>query len=89
VSIQYLQHPIAELCELRRTLRPGAPVVISFSNRCFPAKAVAVWLTLGCQEHQRLVSLFLWESGWGKIMARVAVPPGRRGDPLWIVTGRV
>jgi hypothetical protein len=42
VSIQYLQQPVAVLRELVRVLRPGAPAVISFSNRCFWTKAVAV-----------------------------------------------
>ena len=44
VSIQYVTHPVRLLREVRRVLRPGAPFVVSFSNRCFPTKAVAVWL---------------------------------------------
>ena len=43
VSIQYLQRPVEVLGEVARVLRPGGPVVISFSNRCFWTKAVAVW----------------------------------------------
>src|SRR3954453_2591645 len=34
VSIQYLQQPLAVLPQVARVLRPGAPLVISFSNRC-------------------------------------------------------
>ena len=34
---------VSALSEVRRVLRPGAPFVVSFSNRCFPTKAVAVW----------------------------------------------
>src|SRR5205823_755958 len=49
VSIQYLQRPVAVLREIRRALRPGAPIVISFSNRCFPTKAVAIWRSLDDQ----------------------------------------
>src|SRR5947209_3114016 len=40
VSIQYLQQPVAVLREIVRVLRPSAPVVVSFSNRCFWTKAV-------------------------------------------------
>jgi SAM-dependent methyltransferase len=43
VSIQYLQQPLAVLREAARVLRPGGPIVISFSNRCFWTKAVAIW----------------------------------------------
>src|SRR5947209_11823288 len=32
VSIQYLQQPVSVLRELARVLRPGGPLVISFSN---------------------------------------------------------
>ncbi len=88
VSVQYLQDPLAVLTDLRRCLRPGAPVVISFSNRCFPTKAVAVWLALGGGDHQKLVALYLSEAGFHGIETDEAVPPGRGGDPLWIVTGR-
>ena len=43
VSVQYLQRPVEVFREVRRVLRPGAPFVVSFSNRCFPTKAVAIW----------------------------------------------
>jgi SAM-dependent methyltransferase len=88
VSIQYLQDPVAVLSDLRRCLRPGGPVVISFSNRCFPTKAVAVWLALGGRDHQKLVALYLSEAGFGGIEAEETVPPGQDRDPLWIVSGR-
>ena len=55
VSIQYLQQPVAVLREIVRVLRPGAPIVVSFSNRCFWTKAVAVWRGLDDDGHARLV----------------------------------
>jgi SAM-dependent methyltransferase len=49
VSIQYLQQPVAVLHEVARILKPGQPLVISFSNRCFPTKAVAIIIPLGAR----------------------------------------
>jgi ubiquinone/menaquinone biosynthesis C-methylase UbiE len=41
VSVQYLTRPLEVFADVRRVLRPAGPVVVSFSNRCFPTKAVA------------------------------------------------
>src|SRR5262245_8202933 len=46
VSIQYLTHPIDVLRDVGRVLTPSAPLVVTFSNRCFPTKAVAIWQAL-------------------------------------------
>ena len=87
VSVQYLQHPVAVFREVRRVLRPQAPFVVSFSNRCFPTKAVAIWQALGGPDQQRLVAAYFEAAGFVALSATAAVPA--RGDPLWSVTGRV
>ena len=88
VSIQYVTHPVRLLCELRRVLTPGAPFVVSFSNRCFPTKAVAVWLGTSDQQHLMLVrSYFEAAGGWGDVSAEDRSPDGN-GDPLYAVWAR-
>jgi hypothetical protein len=87
VSVQYLQRPVAVLSEVARVLRPGAPVVISFSNRCFPTKAVAIWGALDGTGHAQLVHLCLQRAGFARIEARVLKPEGGFGDPLTAVVG--
>jgi SAM-dependent methyltransferase len=88
VSVQYLQSPVEVLAEVARVLRPGGPVAITFSNRCFPTKAVAIWQIMPDADHQRLVMLYLQRAGFADIEARTLCAPGNGGDPLWAVIGR-
>jgi hypothetical protein len=87
VSVQYLQAPVAVLSDLRRVIRPGGPVVISFSNRCFPTKAVAVWQALDDRGHAMLVDRYLRAAGFGEVEIHRLVD-GRASDPLIAVVGR-
>jgi hypothetical protein len=87
VGIQYLQQPVPVLQSLRQTLKPGAPLVISFSNRCFPTKAIAVWLRLDDRGHATLVQHYLDAAGFGDIEAHLLVD-GRRSDPLVAMIAR-
>lgn len=88
VSIQYVTHPLRLFRELRRVLRPGAPFVVSFSNRCFPTKAVAVWLASTDHQHVELVrSYFEGSGGWIGVTGADRSPDGN-GDPLYAVWAR-
>jgi hypothetical protein len=88
VSIQYLQTPVAVLRELARVLKPGAPAVITFSNRCFPTKAIALWQALSDEQHAGLVALYLGRAGFSAVETRSADRIARGGDPLYAVIGR-
>jgi SAM-dependent methyltransferase len=85
VSVQYLQRPIEVFREVARVLRPGAPFVVTFSNRCFPTKAVAIWQALAGPDQQQLVALYMQRAGFGSIDASEVVPD--YGDPIWAVIG--
>jgi hypothetical protein len=87
VAIQYLQRPVEVLSEVARALKPGAPLVISFSNRCFPTKAVAIWRTLDQEGHVQLVNLYLRKAGFSAVEADLLMD-GESSDPLIVVTGR-
>jgi SAM-dependent methyltransferase len=92
VSIDYLTRPIEVLTEVARVLRKGAPVVITFSNRCFPTKAVHGWLSTDDAGRAAIVAHYLRVAG-GFTEPEVAerTPPrssGYRGDPLYAVVAR-
>ena len=75
VSVQYLIQPVEVFRELRRVLRPGAPFVVTFSNRIFPEKAVAIWLACNAEERARLVgAYFHYAEGWDGITAKDRSP---------------
>lgn len=88
VSIQYVTHPLRLFREVHRVLRPGAPLVLSFSNRCFPTKAVAVWLGTTDAQHVTLVrAYFEAAGGWMDVSAEDR-SPGDGRDPLYVVWAR-
>lgn len=92
VSIDYLTQPVAVLREVGRVLKPGAPVVITFSNRCFPTKAVRVWHALDDAGHLDLVAEFLRQTGLFTDIETLNRSPRLSrwvaGDPLYAVVGR-
>ena len=89
VSIDYLTRPVEVLREVGRVLKPGAPVVITFSNRCFPTKAVDVWHRLNDEGRMRLVEVYLRETGrFGDVRSEDRSPRRMFSDPLFAVVGR-
>jgi SAM-dependent methyltransferase len=85
VSVQYLVHPVAVFADVHRVLVPGGSVVVSFSNRCFPTKAVAIWLSADDDDHRRLVRMYLERAGLVDVLdERVETPD----DPLYVVRAR-
>jgi hypothetical protein len=88
VSVQYIQRPAEVFASLAGILRPGALVAITFSNRCFPTKAVAIWQALDGPDQCRLVELYLRRAKFQLVESRT-LRDGRHGDPLWAVIGRM
>jgi SAM-dependent methyltransferase len=88
VSIQYVLHPVRVFREVHRVLGRDAPFVVSFSNRCFPTKAVAVWLGTGDRQHLDLVRSYFEAAGhWDHVTGEDRSPDGN-GDPLYAVWAR-
>ena len=85
-GVQYLQRPVEVFAEVARVLRPGALLIVSFSNRCFPTKADAIWRALDARGHASLIHLYLEHAGFVDIHAHV-LRDGATSDPLITVTG--
>jgi SAM-dependent methyltransferase len=87
VSVQYLTHPIEVFRDVGRVLKPGSPFAVTFSNRCFPTKAVWIWQAGDDESHRRLVQAYFHQSGaFDAPVARVRTTgrwPG--SDPLYAV----
>ena len=89
VSIQYLTRPIDVFAEIARVLRPGAPCIVSFSNRMFPTKAVAVWRALNDGDHARLVGYYFAQAGgFDESELHDLSPAPGESDPLYVVAAR-
>jgi SAM-dependent methyltransferase len=86
VSVQYLTRPADVFTELARVLRPGAPLVVTFSNRCFPDKAVYAWQVLDDNGHVALVQQYFAAANFGPTEVFAHRPKG--GDPLYGIVGR-
>ncbi len=88
VSIDYLTRPVEVLREVGRVLKVGASTIISFSNRCFPSKAVAVWHRLDDRDRMKLVERYLLEAGnFQNIRSLDRSPRRLYSDPLYAVVG--
>jgi hypothetical protein len=86
VSVDYLVRPIDTFRGVQRALRRGAPFVCTFSNRCFPTKAIRGWLLTDDETHGRIVAEYFRRSGgWEepRVEVRRVGAPGR--DPLYAV----
>ena len=86
VGVQYLQQPVEVFAEVRRVLRPGGLFAVSYSNRCFPTKAVRIWRALDMAGQARLIHLYMEQSKFAAMETEV-LADGSTGDPLIIVTG--
>ena len=86
VSVQYLTSPVEVFADVGRVLKPGAPFILTYSNRCFPTKAVAIWRALGDREHADLIALYFRLSGAFAPAQSIDLSPNPgSSDPLYAV----
>ncbi|MGA7760914.1 MAG: methyltransferase domain-containing protein [Candidatus Binataceae bacterium] len=86
VSVQYLIHPFEVFAEVGRVLKSGAPFIVTFSNRMFPTKAVAIWANASEQQRVDLVGYYFTRSASFEKIEMIDRSSGET-DPLWAVLG--
>ena len=89
VSIQYLTRPVEVFADVGRVLKTGSPFIVTFSNRMFPTKAVAIWQGATDQQRIGIVSRYFAESGAFEKIGVIdrSHRPGPPSDPIWAVAG--
>lgn len=88
VSVDYLVKPLEVFDEVARVLRPEAPFCCTFSNRCFPTKAIHGWLATNDNGRVGIVrEYFARTPAFTDVKAVRATPQGHWGDPLYAVWG--
>ena len=89
VSVQYLTRPVEVFADVARVLKPGAFFAISFSNRMFATKAVAIWRSIGDADHARLLQTYLRAAGGFQDLTfdDLSPAPGK-SDPIYLVSAR-
>jgi SAM-dependent methyltransferase len=89
VSIQYMTRPLDIFRGVAKVLKPSAPFIVTFSNRMFPTKAVAIWHSLDEFDRVRLVRRYFQQSGGFENMEAIdmSAPTDPPTDPVWAVVG--
>jgi len=81
VSIDYLTQPLQISKEVARVLKPGGAAIFALSNRCFPTKAVNIWLKTNDLEHVYVVGSYFHYAGGFKPPSAVEVSPNKATTP--------
>ena len=90
VSVQYMTKPVEIFRDVGRVLKPGAPFIVTYSNRMFPTKAVRIWMSLDDRERAALIGVYFRQAGnFGDVHAEDrSIDSGGYNDPLFAVWAR-
>mmetsp|Transcript_9692 Transcript_9692/g.11193 ORF Transcript_9692/g.11193 Transcript_9692/m.11193 type:complete len:285 (+) Transcript_9692:52-906(+) len=81
VSIDYLTNPLDICTEVARVLKPGGCAMFALSNRCFPTKAIQLWLKTNDLEHVYAVGSYFHYTKMFQPPSATEVGP----NPVWVL----
>lgn len=89
VSVDYLTRPLEIFSEINRVLKTGGTAIISQSNRCFPTKAINIWLNTNDYEHIFIIGSYFHYAGKFSPPSAEDITIknmfGAGGDPMYII----
>jgi SAM-dependent methyltransferase len=87
-AVQHFTRPGEVIREIGRVLKPGSPLVVTFSNRCLCTPATGCWRLFDETGQLGLVARYFAEAGnWTDIRCIDRTPTGG-GAPLYAVVAR-
>jgi SAM-dependent methyltransferase len=87
-AVQHFTRPAEIIREIGRVLKPGSPLVVTFSNRCLCTPATGCWRLFDETGQLGLVARYFTDAGnWTDMRCLDRTPPGG-GAPLYAVVAR-
>ena len=86
LSVQYLQYPTAVFASFARVLAPDGVLVVSFTNRMFPTKAISLWRKASMRERLALVESYVERTDGLRVEQTILEQPEQ--DPFAAVVAR-
>jgi SAM-dependent methyltransferase len=83
VSVDYLVRPVEVFRDVARVLRRDGLFVVTFSNRCFPTKAIKGWLANDDMGRLAIVRAYFEAADGFAAPTMAHCNPGAPGDPLY------
>lgn len=88
VSVDYLTRPLEVFAQVARVVRLGGFFVCTFSNRCFPTKAIRGWLRTDDAGHCAIVESYFDRTAGFEPATVEHRNADAKGDPLYAVWAR-